>query len=151
MNQSYKVHKNVSHIWLLFNVQGSEPLLLIGPCSVSISKAYIFREGSKNLKKMGDFFKSWGVHRVDKLFTPTYESNQNKKPWSNKYSTRYLDVVWDHQFKRSANYYFFDPYPPTVGSFLVLSVGKIWQIFYPSPPRAYRRLKWMVPFLHRLD
>ena len=55
-------------------MQGSEPLLLIRPCSVSISKAYIFREGSKNLKKMGDFFKSSGVHRVDKHFTPTYES-----------------------------------------------------------------------------
>ena len=39
----------------------------------------------------------------------------------------------------------FDPYPPTVGSFLLLSVGKFGKFLTPYPPKRCRRLKWMVP------
>ena len=43
-----------------------------------------------------------------------------------------------------------NPYPPTAGSFLLLSFfaticQQIWQIFDSSPPKECRRLKWMVP------
>ena len=43
----------------------------------------------------------------------------------------------------------FDPYPPTVGSFYVIFVGKFGQFLTPPPPKACRRLKWMVPQLAR--
>ena len=54
----------------------------------------------------------------------------------------------DHPFKTSANNHtFLNPTPPTVGSFLVLSVGKFDKFLTPPPPRACRCLKWMVPYL----
>ena len=52
--------------------------------------------------------------------------------------------------------HFFDPYPPYRRQFFSTIRRQIWQIFDPSPPRACRRLKWMVPDLeyrlhHRLS
>ena len=38
----------------------------------------------------------------------------------------------------------FDPYPPTIGSFVILSVNKFWKILTPPSPKKFRRLKWMV-------
>ena len=59
---------------------------------------------------------------------------------------RYCKILWpsqnirslmksiylrDHPFKTSANFHKFGPYPPTVGSFLVLSVGKFGKFLTP--------------------
>jgi hypothetical protein len=46
----------------------------------------------------------------------------------------YLLSSRDHSFKTSANLHnFFDPRPPTVGSFLLPSVGKFGQVLTPPP------------------
>ena len=39
----------------------------------------------------------------------------------------------------------FRPLPPYRRQFLCTIRRQIWQIFYPSPPKTCRRLKWMVP------
>ena len=36
--------------------------------------------------------------------------------------------------------------PPSVSSFLLLSVGKFGKLLTPPPPKKCRRYKWMVPF-----
>ena len=53
--------------------------------------------------------------------------------------------VWDHPFKTSANFHDFWLLPPTVGSFLLLSIGKFGQFLTSPPPKKCRRLTWMVP------
>ena len=58
---------------------------------------------------------------------------------------KFIICIRDHSFKTSANFHDFWPLPPSVGSFLVLSVGKFGKFLTPPPPKTCRRLKWMVP------
>ena len=50
-------------------------------------------------------------------------------------------------FRRWQIFHDFWPLPPTVGSFLLLSVDKFGKFLTPSPPKKCRRLKWMVPLV----
>ena len=58
--------------------------------------------------------------------------------WKRKLRTIHL--------RRRQFFTIFDPYPPTVGSFLLLSVGKFCKFLTPPPPNKCRLLKWMVPY-----
>ena len=53
-------------------------------------------------------------------------------------------LVLDYPFKTSARFHNFEPYPPIVYIFLLLSVGKFGQFLTP-PPKKWQRFKWMVP------
>ena len=48
---------------------------------------------------------------------------------------------WDHPLKTSANFHYFWPIPLSVGSFLLLSVGKFDKKFDPSPLKIANVLK----------
>ena len=43
--------------------------------------------------------------------------------------------IWDHPFKTSANFHDFWPLPPSVGIFLLLSVGKFGKFLIPPPKK----------------
>ena len=58
---------------------------------------------------------------------------------------RSCSLIRDHPFKTSAIFHWFLTPTPYRRQFFSTIRRQIWQIFDPSPPKACRRLKWMVP------
>ena len=72
------------------------------------------------------------------------------------FTSRHLDVghhtgqslyMGTIHFRRRQIFMIFDPYPPPLAVFLLLSVGKFYT---PPPPKKCRRLKWMGPYFYYL-
>ena len=54
--------------------------------------------------------------------------------------------VFEDQLRRRQIFTIFLPLPLYRRQFFTTIRRQIWQIFDPSPPKACRRLKWMVPY-----
>ena len=77
---------------------------------------------------------------------------KDKSPIDLQTSVYNASSFWTIHLRRRQIFTILEPYLPTVGSFLLLSVGKFNKTLTPSsPPRKCRRLKWVVPNIKRFN